>query len=412
MISQFIGVVEDVNDPGQMNRVRVRIYSKHTEDKTLLPTEQLPWSQVVMPVTSASVPSVGNSLGLLPGSWVFGTFLDTDNEQEALILGSLPSESTRRTITDPTQGFSDPSNKHPVRSDIDTPLAARTNDYKQSQAYENKATQRITGIGVASQPHLSTLTDLDSPSREFYDLPDPATTTQPSYPSNIVHQYESGHTLEYDNTAGYERIAETHSSGTYREITHDGTTTQVIQKDSYRVILGEDSVYIVGNCKMTVNGDLSTHVKGDYVLEVDGDMHENIHGSRLTKVDKSAFCEVVGNSATNIGGNSVLNIVGTRREETAGASNLIFQSTLDTTVSGDHTEISLARRLITSTQNMKINCGEKIHVNTKVTRFSGDAIAGSDGVSLITHLHRQRNGNDRGGGIDTAKPISGTGVGS
>ena len=40
----FIGVVEDNKDPSKLNRVRVRIFGKHTEDITLLPTAELPWS--------------------------------------------------------------------------------------------------------------------------------------------------------------------------------------------------------------------------------------------------------------------------------------------------------------------------------------------------------------------------------
>ena len=103
----FIGVVEDINDPSQLNRVRVRIFGKHTEDLTLLPTANLPWYNVVMPVTSASTSGVGQTLGLVQGSWVFGTFIDGPNEQEALILGSLPGESTE-SLQD-GEGFKDPA---------------------------------------------------------------------------------------------------------------------------------------------------------------------------------------------------------------------------------------------------------------------------------------------------------------
>jgi hypothetical protein len=57
---------------------------------------------------------------------------------------------------------------------------------------------------------------------------------------------------------------------------------------------------------------------------------------------------------------------------------------------------------------MKINCPEKIHINTPKARVSGDVLAGADGVSLVTHMHSQRNGNDTGGGIDTSSAIGGT----
>ena len=39
----FVGVVEDRNDPDQLGRVRVRCVGLHTEDRTQLPTDDLPW---------------------------------------------------------------------------------------------------------------------------------------------------------------------------------------------------------------------------------------------------------------------------------------------------------------------------------------------------------------------------------
>ena len=55
----FTGVVEDRNDPLQVSRVRVRCVGYHTQDKTILPTADLPWASVMMPVTSPSMPSIG-----------------------------------------------------------------------------------------------------------------------------------------------------------------------------------------------------------------------------------------------------------------------------------------------------------------------------------------------------------------
>ena len=118
----FIGVVEDINDPLRLNRVRARIFGKHTEDITLLPTEELPFYNVVMPVTAASASGVGQTLGLVQGSWVFGTFIDGPNEQEALILGSLPGESTRQLKDG--EGFKDPGGIYPKESGPDTPNSA------------------------------------------------------------------------------------------------------------------------------------------------------------------------------------------------------------------------------------------------------------------------------------------------
>ncbi len=69
----FVGIVEDRNDPLKIGRVRVRCFGWHTRDTSILPTESLPWAQVLIPVTSASISGVGTSpTGLVEGSWVIG----------------------------------------------------------------------------------------------------------------------------------------------------------------------------------------------------------------------------------------------------------------------------------------------------------------------------------------------------
>ena len=40
-VQHFIGVVEDRNDPLSLGRCRVRAFGIHTEDKAMIPTEDL-----------------------------------------------------------------------------------------------------------------------------------------------------------------------------------------------------------------------------------------------------------------------------------------------------------------------------------------------------------------------------------
>ena len=51
----FNGVVEDRIDPEYLGRVKVRCIGFHTASKIDLPTADLPWSMVVLPVTSAGI---------------------------------------------------------------------------------------------------------------------------------------------------------------------------------------------------------------------------------------------------------------------------------------------------------------------------------------------------------------------
>ena len=75
----YIGVVEDNNDPLKVGRVKVRVAGVHSSDKTILPTEDLPWAILNNPVNSASISGIGESpLGIVTGTWCTVIFLDTE----------------------------------------------------------------------------------------------------------------------------------------------------------------------------------------------------------------------------------------------------------------------------------------------------------------------------------------------
>lgn len=111
----FFGVVEDNNDPAQDGRLRVRIFGAHSEDKSLLPTDLLPWSPIAMGAANASISGLGISPnGALPGTRVAGIFLDGAAKQQPLILFSLPGRAAVNKNS--SFGFNDPSGTYP-RSD-------------------------------------------------------------------------------------------------------------------------------------------------------------------------------------------------------------------------------------------------------------------------------------------------------
>tara|TARA_B000000565_G_scaffold147671_1_gene111773 strand:+ start:119 stop:2146 length:2028 start_codon:yes stop_codon:yes gene_type:complete len=103
----WYGVVEDRKDPLYLGRVKVRCMGFHTDDKSLIPTEDLPWAQVILPITSASMSGIGVSpTGLVEGSHVFGFFRDAHEAQEPVVLGAcigIPSSIANRK-----RGFFDP----------------------------------------------------------------------------------------------------------------------------------------------------------------------------------------------------------------------------------------------------------------------------------------------------------------
>jgi len=103
----WYGVVEDRKDPLYLGRVKVRCIGFHTDNKDDIPTDELPWAQVISPITSAGISGIGTTpLGIMEGSHVFGFFRDGREGQEPVVLGScvgIPNKVANRN-----KGFFDP----------------------------------------------------------------------------------------------------------------------------------------------------------------------------------------------------------------------------------------------------------------------------------------------------------------
>lgn len=107
----WIGVVEDRHDPLYLGRCKVRIHGWHTANKIDMPTESLPWSYPLMPITSGSMTGVGISpTGPVEGTWVMGFYRDGETGQHPVMLGTfhgIPEEDVRSIYTKEL-GFYDP----------------------------------------------------------------------------------------------------------------------------------------------------------------------------------------------------------------------------------------------------------------------------------------------------------------
>lgn len=131
----FVGVVEDIFDPLEAGRVRVRVLGYHEEDKSLLPTEDLPWAVPINGIGSASISGKGSApVGVLQGSWVVGFFMDGIDMQQPFffgtIAGTLPSiEGVKRQGT-----YTQPPEREPVKNKNDGILKdAQGNPIQDSQ---------------------------------------------------------------------------------------------------------------------------------------------------------------------------------------------------------------------------------------------------------------------------------------
>ena len=279
----FIGVIEDRQDPEHASRVRVRCLGFHSDDTNLIPTADLPWAHVMMPVTAGANSGIGFSPHfLLEGTWVVGFFRDPAM-QEPVVMGALPgrnnSVTTDFTIASSSEtggqskkgGFKDPAGKYPLElyiNSVDTNLLAQNdpgdttsgNDYsKQTQAHPSYGVKGGSEVNDKVHPKWKYLVGKALTEVELQQVP--STQEKSAYPFNHVFETESGHYVEFDDTKDNERIHLYHRKGTLIEI----------DKDGHVVLKTPDNV----NMTTIIGGDQDTYVKGNYSLTVDGNM--NIH---------------------------------------------------------------------------------------------------------------------------------------
>jgi hypothetical protein len=313
----FTGVVEDIKDPFELGRVRVRCVGYHTDDKGLIATSDLPWATPMMPVSSASMSGIGMSAtGILQGSWVIGFFRDGPSAQDPIILGTIPSASVK--LADASKGFSDPDGEYPKESFVkggfpDTPTEAVNGPsdfrYREADSYKNREASLPGAVDVAKAPKM-TLATISSTNRyvsqQQWRSWSIQTVVSPLYPKNQVFHSESGHVFEVDDTPGSERTLDYHKAGTYREIDADGNETITVVGSKYSVVIGSEHLYVKGTgnggYQLTVEGDVRQYVKGNYHLEVEGNKTEYIHGHRQSKIlgtdhlDTTKYLETVQTS--------------------------------------------------------------------------------------------------------------------
>ena len=371
----FTGVVEDRNDPSKLGRVRVRIVGHNTDDKTKIPTKDLPWAHIMHPVTDPSMNGLGTTpTFLVEGTHVVGFFLDGVQKENPIIMGSLPGIPDERPNT--SKGFYDPNGKYPKESRL-------------GESDVNRLARSDTGFVadaevVISENRVETDTSVGN---GFTNVPvaggapfgEPSSSYAAKYPFNHVYETESGHVKEFDDTEGEERIREYHSAGTYYEVNGSGSRTVKIVGDGYRIVAGSDYAYVDGHCNLTIGSNCSTYVKGDYDLRVDGNMEILVKGNKKEVI----LC----NDDTEEG--FVEQIIKSGKKQTSVDGDVIevYEKKLSTDVQGKVTQIFAGgfQSNITGTYDIDVgndpadaeNLG-KILINTptietEVTTFSLDA---------------------------------------
>ncbi len=297
----FLGVVEDRNDPSQLGRMRVRCYGFHTEDKGQIPTEELPWAIPLQDITSAAINGMGRSpTGLVEGSWVVGFFLDGNRAQEPVVIGSVASAPSE--FPNKQKGFYDPNEVYPkFINESDVNRLARNSNTVFNTAKDADVTLDVPKANTTDKWSERKTTDLTKSGIKRYNT---------TYPKNHVYESESGHTVEFDDTEGAERINEHHKSGTFYEIDADGTKVTRIVANNYVIVAGSNNINIKGDVNLTIDSNCRTYIKGDWDIQVDGNKTEVVTGIVSETYESSKLENVSGSVTETYGSNQTTKISG------------------------------------------------------------------------------------------------------
>ena len=327
----FNGVVEDRQDPQKLGRLRVRCVGIHTDNKDDLPTSDLPWSQLIHPITSSGISGLGSSPGfVVEGTWVFGYFRDGVNMQEPMIMGTLPGKPSELANT--SKGFYDPNGVYPkYKDEVDTNRLAVNDTAQPHLGLELRKLTRKTGVPTADfdlvpvEEHISTeIVASDSDTWEQPAIPYAAV-----YPYNHVFESESGHISEIDDTLDHERLFMAHRTGTSQEISPDGTQVNIIKGDHYNIISGKRQAIIEGNADITIGGRHKIYINKNgeennhYDIQIGPNASVNIQIDKgdmnVVLKDGKLNTNVAGDYNMKIGGNMNLDVRGNKNETVSGS---------------------------------------------------------------------------------------------
>lgn len=239
----YRAVVEDYNDPQKMGRVRVRVVGIHTWDKSEVPTDTLPWAEVITDNMFGGNAGVGTSAVPLQGTWCW-VFFDNDDYNYPVLFGLI----TGKAVDPGSDGFSDPAGKYPFKDRLDEPDMHRlargekiseTIDKDQKDKHDNKADG-----------------EFDSGDIEFEEI-----HSNSKYPDNTVQETATGHHFIVDDTPGNERIMTYHRKGTFEEYRPNGSLMSKVTANRHTSTTGHYEEHIRSYMQTVIESYQKEHIK-------------------------------------------------------------------------------------------------------------------------------------------------------
>jgi len=261
----FMGVIEEIVDPRKEGRVKVRAFNIHGTIEEI-PTENLPWAIVCWG-------GYDPNFHLYLNDWVFGVFIDGPEAQQPMVLGLIPTQTTR--VIDPD---ADGYGALPL-NDFENQMGP--NEFGQPRNSKTHRGEYLNETYIGDMDKLRVKGIQGAQGTDEWEEPGPY--AKPEYPYNRVIE-TAKHRIEIDDSEGNERITIHHNSGSYIEIGDRGTTKHKSIHDKYEINDENQYVYIGGTSNVVIKGNAYVKVEGNKTEEVMGDYTQLIHGDHMMSV--------------------------------------------------------------------------------------------------------------------------------
>jgi hypothetical protein len=234
--------------------------------------------------------------------------------QEPVILGALPGAPGQ--YGNPNVGFADPTRRSSDSGEVDY-----NRSYYPKTPEESDINELARGVLTATNPNFREGTrhiEVAAAGRDQFTVPtvnedltiDAVTfntfseprvansdntisgTYKPTYPLNHVYETETGHLLEFDDTPDHARINIFHNSGTYMELSKNGTRVNHTAGDEHNTALNRFT-NIKDNETLTVNGSMKILVNTDRIEGQNFDIQIDDGANLNIQVDNGAANIVV-----------------------------------------------------------------------------------------------------------------------
>ena len=217
-------------------------------------------------------------------------------------------------------------------------------------------------------------------------------TEAPSqYPLNQVKETVSGHVIEYDDTAGRERIMLKHKTGSGVEMRADGTVILSSTQNSIRITAADEKVIVEGDGEIVYNGNLKMKVAGDFDLEVGGNFTTSVAGDIDELVKGSKVSDIAENKELAVQGNNAETVLGTKTETVLGNVFLTHKGNLDHDIMGT-SEIAVGKEAVLTAENGVVISSLDINMAASSLTVIGDSgtVGGQEIVAYAKAAHIPR----------------------